>query len=300
MKIFVTGASGYIGGSVAHKLLSDGHHVVGLVRDEEQAALAKQRGMEPVIGSFADTDLMRELAAQADGVVHAASADNREIVEVLVSALEQSGKPFIHTSGSSIVCDDARGDSLNPVVYTEDTYFEPQPYRVNRVEMNRFVREAGISRGIRSIVICPGMVYGQGLGMQPDSDQIPKLTALSQQAGAGLHVGQGVNRYSNVYIKDLVELFALALAKAPAASFFYAENGEASFKDIAVSISRSLGFDGRTRSLDADEVIRQFGDEALYGIASNSRVSAVNARRTLNWQPSGPSLAEVVENKTEI
>jgi len=86
----------------------------------------------------------------------------------------------------------------------------------------------------------------------------------------------------------------LAIEKAPAASFFFAENGNASFKEIAESISRSLGLRGRRQSLNVADVIRQYVEAARYGAASNSRVSAVNARR-LGWSPEGPSLPEVVE-----
>jgi nucleoside-diphosphate-sugar epimerase len=137
------------------------------------------------------------------------------------------------------------------------------------------------------------MIYGSGRGLQPDSDQIPKLTALSKQIGAGVYFGKGLNRYSNVHIDDLVDLYMLAIEKAPAASFFFAENGDASFKGIAELISRSLGWGGRTQSLSVDDVTRQYGEAARYAAASNSRVSAVNARR-LGWSPKGPSLAEVV------
>lgn len=179
-------------------------------------------------------------------------------------------------------------------MFTEDTYFEPVPFRQPRVAIDRYVRQAGIDKGIRTVVICPSMIYGTGRGLQPDSDQIPKLTALSRQIGAGVYFGKGLNRYSNVYIDDLTDLYMLAIDKAPAASFFFAENGDASFKEIAESISRSLGLGGRTQSLPVDEVTRQYGEAVRYGVASNSRVSAVNARR-LGWFPKGPSLAEEVE-----
>jgi len=139
------------------------------------------------------------------------------------------------------------------------------------------------------------MIYGTGRGPQPDSDQIPKLTALSKQVGAGVYFGKGLNRYSNVYIDDLVDLYVLALDKAPGGSFFFAENGEASFKDIAEMISRLLGFEGRTVSISVEDVVRQYGEAGLYGVTSNSRVSALNARR-LGWSPRGPSLAEYISH----
>ena len=98
-----------------------------------------------------------------------------------------------------------------------------------------------------------------------------------------------------MHIDDLVELYVLALDKAPGGSFFFAENGDASFKEIAEMVSHSLGFEGRTVSLSVEDVVRQYGEAGRYGVTSNSRVSALNARR-LGWSPKGPSLAEYIEH----
>jgi nucleoside-diphosphate-sugar epimerase len=113
--------------------------------------------------------------------------------------------------------------------------------------------------------------------------------------GAGVYFGKGLNRYSNVHIDDLVDLYLLALEKAPGGSFFFAENGDASFKEIAEMISRSLGLAGKTISLSVEDLVRQHGDAGRYGITSNSLVSGVNARR-LGWSPKAPSLAEYFES----
>ena len=296
MKVFVTGATGYIGGSVAERLIASGHQVVGLVRSAEKAPLLKDRGIEPVLGTLDDSEIITNAAHAADAVIHAASADHPGSVVTLVAALERSGKTLICTTGSGIVADSADGEYASSVVFTEDTYFEPVPFRRPRVAMNRFVREAAIDKGIRSVVICPTMIYGTGRGLQPDSDQLPKLIALSKQVGAGVYFGKGLNRYSNVHIDDLVDLYLLALEKAPGGSFFFAENGDASFKEIAEMISRSLGLDDKTVSASVEDLVRQYGDAGRYGITSNSLVSAVNARR-LGWSPQAPSLAEYFEGR---
>ena len=138
-------------------------------------------------------------------------------------------------------------------------------------------------------------VYGPGRGLTPDSDQIPKLTRYSRERGAGLYIGKGLNRWSNVYIDDLVSLYQLALEKAPAASFFFAENGENALKEVATSVSRALGFGGKTESWKAEDALKAEGDWARFALGSNSRVRAVNARRLLGWSPQGPTLAEAVE-----
>jgi nucleoside-diphosphate-sugar epimerase len=298
MKIFLTGATGYIGGSIAERLLQLDHHVTGLVRPADKIAGLKERGIEPVIGNLDDPEILAHATEAADAVIHAASADHPGSVMTLVSALERSGKTLICTTGSGIAADSADGEYAGSVVYTEDTYLEPVAFRRLRVAMNHFVRQAAIDKGIRSIVICPSMIYGTGRGMQPNSDQIPKLMALSKQLGAGVYFGKGLNRYSNVHIDDLVDLYVLALEKAPGGSFFFAENGDASFKEIAEMISRSLGLAGKTISLSVEDLVRQHGDAGRYGITSNSLVSAVNARK-LGWSPKAPSLVEYFESLQE-
>lgn len=297
MKVFLTGATGYIGGSVAERLIASGHQVVGLVRPAEKAILLKDRGVESVLGTLDDSEIITNAAQAADAVIHAASADHAGAVLTLIAALERSGKTLICTTGSGIAADSAAGEYATSVVLTEDSYFEPVPFRRPRVAMNRLVREAAVDKGIRSVVICPSMIYGKGRGLQPDSDQLPKLIALSKQVGAGVYFGKGLNRYSNVHIDDLVDLYLLALEKAPGGSFFFAENGHASFKEIAEMISRSLGLGGKTVSLSIEDVVRQYGDAGRYGVTSNSLVSAVNARR-LGWSPKAPSLPEYFANFT--
>jgi nucleoside-diphosphate-sugar epimerase len=295
VRIFVAGASGYIGGSVAQALHDNGHQVLGLVRSDEKAKQLAARGIEAILGTLDDAAILQNVARSADAVINAASSDHRGAVEALVAALEHSSKPLIHTSGSSIVGDDVLGESENPAIYPDDAWFDPIPIRRARVAIDRFVREAGISKGIRALVICPTMVYGTGRGLQPESDQIPKLTHYSRERGTGLYIGKGLNRWSNVYIDDLVSLYLLALEKAPAASFFFAENGENTLKQVAESVSRALGFGGKTESWKAEDALRAEGDWARFALGSNSRVRAVNARRLLGWTPKGPSLAEAVE-----
>ena len=139
------------------------------------------------------------------------------------------------------------------------------------------------------------MIYGPGRGLQHDSDQIPKLIALSRQVGAGVYFGKGLNRYSNVHLDDLVDLYLLVMEKAPGGTFFFAENGNNSFKEVAEMISAALGFVGRTVSLPVEDVILQHGEAGRLGVASNSLVSAANARR-LGWSPKAPALADYLES----
>ena len=113
MKLFITGAAGYIGGSVAARLLAQGHTVRGLVRDAARAELLSARGIEPVIGSLDDAEVLAHEAREADGVINAANADHLPSLQAMIAALEGSGKPFVHTSGSSVIGDDAQGNRLS-------------------------------------------------------------------------------------------------------------------------------------------------------------------------------------------
>lgn len=296
MKIFLTGATGYIGGSVARYLADYGHDVRGLIRQPEKAQALREYGITPVLGSLDDASLLAEEAKTADAVIHAAHSDHLASVETFLDALKGSGKAFLHTSGSSVVGDDARGAYERPEIFADDTPFIPMDIRKDRVKINETVRIAGVRDGIRTIVFCPTMIYGESLGLPTaKSDQLPKLYAQSRKFRAGAYIGTGLNRWSNVHIHDLAELYRLALEKAPSASYFYAENGEASFLEIATSISNALGFEGQTKSWPADDAIAELGDWARFAIGSNSRVRAINARRLLGWTPQHTSIQKWIE-----
>jgi nucleoside-diphosphate-sugar epimerase len=294
MKVFVTGASGYIGGSVAAALLEAGHSVRGLVRSEERAAQVRALGVEPVLGSLGDAALLAQAARQADAVINTANSDDRGAVEAMLPALSGSGKCFIHTSGSSIVGDMSagrRGDK----VYEDDTPLQPLPGKAARVAIDRLVL-GSVSDGVRAVVICPTMIYGRGRGAHAESIQVPRLIALARKYGVARHVGAGENIWSNVHIDDLVPLYLLAVDRAPAGAFYYAENGENSYRELAEAISRMLGMGGRTLPMPIDEAVAELGESgAQFSFGSNSRVRAVRARRELGWSPKARPLVEEIE-----
>ena len=138
MKIFLTGANGFIGGAVAASLITDGHQVRGLVRDQAKANAVSAHGIDPVIGTLDNRALLETEARAADGVVNTASSDHRGAVEALLAGLAGSGKPFLHTSGSSIVGDEAMGEPSARIFY-EDTPITPEPEKVARVAIDRLV-----------------------------------------------------------------------------------------------------------------------------------------------------------------
>jgi len=144
MRIFLTGANGYIGGSVASALIAAGHNVRGLVRTDDKADTVAAHGVEPVIGSLDDTALLQAEARAADAVINAASSDHRGAVEALIAALTGSGKVFIHSSGSSIVADLALGEPSDQI-FDEATPITPLAEKAARVAIDRLVLGAPAS-----------------------------------------------------------------------------------------------------------------------------------------------------------
>jgi nucleoside-diphosphate-sugar epimerase len=295
MKMFVTGATGYIGGSLAVQLVADGHAVTGLTRSAAGAAALAAQAIAPVHGTLDDADVLAAAARAADVVVNTASADHRGAVESMLAALAGTGKTFVHTSGSSIVGSRAGGELVD-AVFSEDTPFTPSPGRATRVAIDAMVKAAA-GKEVRSIVICPSLIYGRGHGANPHSIQVPWLIALARKAGVAKHIGPGSNRWSNVHIDDLVPLYRLAIEKAPAGAFYFAENGENSMREVCQAISRMLGFGGRTEPMTLAEAAAEWGEgSANDSMGSNSRVRAVRARAELGWTPGAPALLWEIEH----
>jgi nucleoside-diphosphate-sugar epimerase len=291
MKLFITGAGGYIGGSVAAALLANGHHVRGLARSAPSAAKLAACGIEPVLGTLDDADLLTHEARTSDGVINTASADHAAAVESLIAGLEGSSKPLLHTSGSSVVGDDARGSRRSEHVFDGLTPLVVNPAKQSRRDIDLKVLGAA-ARGVRSAVICPSLIYGVGKGLNPHSVQIPFLVANARESGRVQIVGAGLNVWSNVHIDDVVNLYLLALAKAPAGAFYFAENGEASFGEIGAAIARRLALPA-VEALPPEEAAQRWGEpKAYFSLGSNSRVSSIRARRELGWAPKHASLIE--------
>src|ERR1700731_204435 len=148
MQVFVTGANGFIGGAVAAALIAAGHKVRGLVRNKAKASAVAAHAVQAVVGSLDDAALLQAEARAADAVVNAASSDHRDAVEALIAGLTGSGKPLLHSSGSSIVADLAMGEPSDQIFH-EGRPIEPEPAKAARVAIDRLVLDAP---GVRSVI----------------------------------------------------------------------------------------------------------------------------------------------------
>jgi nucleoside-diphosphate-sugar epimerase len=295
LKIFITGASGFIGGSIAAHLVRAGHQVRGLIRKPEHSAELQRHGIEPVIGTLDDRALLIAEAQAADAVINAASSDHEGAVKALIEGLAGSGKPFLHTSGSSIVGDASGGEAGEARIYHEDALPTPGADKAARVAIDQRVLDAA-QQNIRSAVLCNTLIYGHGAVAGSASVQLPRLQRQAQKSGVVRHVGSGGNIWSNVHIDDVAELYRLALEKTPAGTFYFVESGEASFRDMSAAIARVMKL-GEPQDWPLDEAQKEWGYEmASYGLGSNSRVRGERARKLLGWQPKRTSVIDWIEH----
>jgi len=299
MKLFITGATGYIGGSVAVRLVAEGHQVRGLARDAVKAADLAALGIEPVPGDLANEDLLVREALAADCVINAANADDLAAVQTFIGAMTGSGKLLVHTSGSSVVGDDARGNRPSSVVFDETTPFVVAPTKQARHELNQTVLAAAGS-GMRTAVVCPTLIYGTGRGLNKQSIQVPFLVEEARRRGAVHIVGAGINRWSTVHIDDLTDLYSRVVHQPDAGSFYFAENGEVSYLDLGNAIAERLSM-GAVVSVRAEDAAEQWGAaRAFYTYGSNSRVHARRARAELGWEPCHGSVLDWVRDEMPL
>jgi nucleoside-diphosphate-sugar epimerase len=289
MRIFLTGANGYIGGAVASRLIASGHKVRGLVRDAAKAETVAAYGIDAVIGTLDDAALLQAEARAADAVVNTASSDHRGAVETLIAALAGSGRPFIHSSGSSIIADLAMGEPSDRI-FQEGEPITPLADKAARVAIDRLVLAA------HGIVICNTMIYGHALGPPAQSVQVPALVRQAKTSGVARYIGRGLNRWSNAHIADVAALYPLAIARAPSGTFMYVESGEEALGEILKAIAAKLDL-GAAQSWSAEEAIALWGRAmAVYSLGSNSRVRG-KAAAALGWTPKHRSITKWIADE---
>ncbi|OLE97380.1 MAG: NAD-dependent epimerase [Cyanobacteria bacterium 13_1_20CM_4_61_6] len=294
MKVLLTGATGYIGGAVADALQKRGHEVIGLARSDEAASKLEAKGITAARGSLSDPQSVAAAARETDAVIHAAATGgpdapqaDRQTVEAIVNALEGTDKPFIYTSGVWVL------GNTGEHVADEESALDPTPLVAWRPAVEQLALDAA-KRGVRSIVIRPGVVYGRGGGMVAD------FIDSARRNGAARYIGTGENRWSLVHADDLADLYVRALENAPAGTLLMAASGPSMrVREIAERASRTAGADGRTESWPLDEAQARLGPYAD-ALVLDQQVSAARARELLQWSPTAASLAEDLERGSYV
>jgi nucleoside-diphosphate-sugar epimerase len=287
MRVFLTGATGYIGTAVAERLRRAGHELTGLARNDAAAAKLNAAGIRPVKGDFSQPAAVGSAARAAEGVISLATTYDPGIdgpaIDAILEALAGSNKPFIYTSGIW-----SHGDTGGKVV---DETSPPKPAQL--VSWRQAVEERvlqGAKRGIRTIVIRPAIVYGRGGGIPAG------FVESAQKDGAARFVGNGENRWPFVHVEDLADLYALALEKAPPATLLLGVSGPAyKVRDVAAAASRGAGAGGATFAWPLEQARAEIGAYAD-ALVLDQQASGRRAEEMLGWRPSRPSVLEDIEH----
>jgi nucleoside-diphosphate-sugar epimerase len=299
MRVFVTGASGWIGSAVVPELLGAGHEVVGLARSEASARRLEEAGAMVRRGDVDDPEGLARAAAESDGVIHlafqhevafggnfaAAAAADRRAVEAMGAALADSDRPFVLASG-------VLGLTPGQVATEDDGLVPSAAVRTNPAGRRSATALLTLSLrgiGVRSSVLrLPPTVHGAG-----DQGFVATLVAIARQRGVAGYVGDGTNRWPAVHRSDASRLARLAVESAPAGSVLHAVADEGvPLLDIAQAIGRHLGLPATSVApADAVEHFAYLG----HVVALDSPATATSTRELLAWEPTGPSLLEDLE-----
>ena len=288
MRVFVTGATGFIGSAIVRELLAAGHQVLGLARNGTAADALARLGVEAHRGDLSDADSLAAGARVSDGVIHTAynhdwstprevaSETDRRAVETLAGALEGSGKPFVVTSGTLMLAQLTPGRT--------DTEADAHASAAIPRAASELAVQAAASRGVRaSVVRLAPTVHGAG-----DHGFVPTLIDIARRTGVAAFVGDGANRWPAVHRLDAARLFRLALEKAaPGARLHGVAEEGVPMRAIAQTIGTGLGLP--VRSLNEDEAQGHFGWLAPF-VALDNPTSSALTRSSLGWRPREPEL----------
>jgi nucleoside-diphosphate-sugar epimerase len=289
MKVFVTGATGFIGVPLVKELISAGHQVLGLARTDDGAKTISAAGAEVQRGSIEDLDSLRDGASASNAVIHLAFIhdfskfkENCEIdgraIDALGSALAGTGKPIIVTAGLG-------GLAAPGGIATEDSVIPPD-FPFPRVSEQKAL--AQVSKGVRVSVMRLPQVHDtvkQGL--------VTYLIALAREKGVSAYVGEGGNRWAAAHVSDVARLYRLVLEKNETGARYHAvaEEGVRT-RDIAETIARGLKVP--TASLPPEKAAAHFGWMSAFAV-DGLAASSAKTREKLDWHPVGPELIADLE-----
>lgn len=285
MRIFLTGATGFIGSAIVQELLTAGHQVLGLARSDNKARALTQLGIEAHRGDLLDAESLAAGARACDGVIHTAfihdfanvslaeaAEVDQGVVAAMVAALEGTGKPLVIASGTA-------GVASGRLATEEDA-----PMVITGRAVSEEMVRAAATRGVRgSIVRLPPTVHGAG-----DKGFVPMFIAIARRTGVAAFVGEGANRWPAVHRLDAAQLFRRAAERAePGARLHGVGEEGVPMRAIAEAIGEGLGVP--VRSLSQDEAGAHFGLMAGF-VALNNPTSSALTREALGWNPTGLDL----------
>jgi nucleoside-diphosphate-sugar epimerase len=284
MKVFLTGATGYIGTAIAEQLEAAGHSVAGLARNEQAEQLLKDRGITPVSGDLAADESLHGAMEGCDAVIHAGTTndphEDSSAIYAMLHAVKGKNQPFIYTSGVWVL------GNTGDTPADENAPLHPPLIVEWRPELERRVLHS-VHDGIRGMVIRPAMVYGRGGGL-------PGMFVQSaNESGASRYIGDGENRWSMVNVEDLANLYLRVLEKGEPGNIYHGADGSAfRTKEIAEAASFGAGAGGATASWHVTDAYKRLGVYLVDAMLLDQVVSGEKGKRLLGWQPSAVSLVE--------
>jgi nucleoside-diphosphate-sugar epimerase len=290
MRVFLTGATGFIGSRIVPELLKAGHQVVGLTRSDDGAKRLKDAGADVHFGTLEKPETLTEGAAKADGVIHAAfdhdfsnfvanCEKDRRAIEALGSALKGSKRPLVITSGTGM---GSQGHGKPAIEDVFDTS-HPNPRSASEIAGNALLAE-GVNVSVMRLPQVHDPVK-QGL--------ISPLVEIARAKGVSAYVGEGKNRFPAAHVLDVARLYRLALERAESGARWNAVAEEGiPLRQIADVLGKGLGVP--VKSLSPEEAKGHFGWMAMFG-EMDLWASGAKTQATLNWRPTGPGLIADLE-----
>lgn len=320
--VFVIGP-GFIGREVLDLLLAEGYSVTTLVRRESYAKELEQSGAKTVAGSLDDSETIIQHTIASDIVIHTATADHLPSVQAVIEGIEQRSRDnkktiFIHTSGTSLLSDDSKGQYKGDKIYSdaEQDVLSALPDSASHRLIDLAILRARkrLSPNAKMAIMTPPLIYGVNPKYQRLSIQLPTLTRFAVKHGYAGHVGKGASLWSTIHVADLARGYITLLHwletanvdEVLATPYIFCENGhEIAWREPVVAIGKALHAAGRIQSPETKEIPEaDYGDlfdkGTAWVVASNSR-SRARKLRELGWEPKEKGVLEsLVEDEIPI